>query len=197
MYNIFMQIIGIDEAGRGPLAGPVSVGACIVPHDFDFSIFKALKDSKQLTELRREEIFKLMQELKSAGNIDFAVALVPHTMIDRKGITYAVRKGISAVLKKLNPEPHSVRVLLDGLLKAPQEFVNQETIIKGDELIPAISLASIAAKVTRDRHMVKLALEYPLYGFDEHKGYGTKKHGELIALHGPCDLHRKTFLKSA
>ncbi len=191
-----MYLIGIDEAGRGPLAGPVSVGACIVPHDFDFTIFGVVKDSKQLTEARREEIFKLMQELKKAGKIDFVVALVPHTMIDRKGITHAVRMGIRAVLNKLNPDRDKCDVFLDGLLKAPKDFLRQETIIKGDELIPVISLASIAAKVTRDRHMVKLAELYPQYAFEEHKGYGTKKHGELIALHGPCDLHRKTFLKS-
>ncbi len=190
------HIIGIDEAGRGPLAGPVAVGACMVSEDFGFSIFKNLKDSKKLSEKRREEIFREMQVLKKEGKINFSVALVSHKTIDERGISFAIREGIKGVLQKLGARPQTVKIFLDGSLKAPEEFTDQETIIKGDELVPAISLASIAAKVTRDRHMVKLAETYPEYGFEIHKGYGTKKHGEQIALHGPCDLHRKTFLKS-
>ncbi len=189
-------IIGIDEAGRGPLAGPVSIGACMVPLNFDFSIFYNLKDSKKLSEKRREEIFEQMKVLKKEGALDFSVALVPHTIIDSRGISHAIREGIKGVLQKLKAEPKTVKIFLDGSLKAPEEFLNQETIIKGDELVPAISLASIVAKVTRDRYMVKAGREFPEYGFEIHKGYGTKKHGELIALHGPCEMHRKSFLKS-
>lgn len=187
------HIIGIDEAGRGPLAGPVAVGACAVPHDFDFSVFENLKDSKKLSEKRREEIFMQMQTLKKEGKLNFSVALVSHTTIDSKGISHAIREGIRGVLHKLSLDPASVSIKLDGGLRAPDEFEVQETLIKGDELVPAISLASIAAKVTRDRHMTKLAAEYPDYGFEVHKGYGTKSHRLSIQKHGFSPVHRKTF----
>ncbi len=180
--------IGIDEAGRGPLAGPVSVGAVMVPYDFDFSIFKNLKDSKKLSEARREEFFEVINK-----KIKYAVVMVSNKIIDKKGISYAIRFAIKSVLKKLNPNPNQTKIFLDGSLKAPAEF-DQETIIKGDEKIPVISLASIMAKVTRDRHMKKISKKYPFFDFQVHKGYGTQKHILSIQKHGPSDLHRKTFL---
>lgn len=191
-----MQIIGIDEAGRGSLAGPVAVGVCAVSADFDFAVFQNLKDSKKLSEKRREEIFAQMQVLKKEDVLNFSVALVSNKVIDERGISFAIRKGIEGVLQKISADPKS-KVYLDGSLKAPKEFVNQETIIKGDEKIPVISLASIAAKVTRDRHMKKVALEYTGYDFEIHKGYGTAKHQNSIKLKGLCEIHRRTFIKAA
>lgn len=180
--------IGIDEAGRGPLAGPVSVGAVMVKSDFDFSIFKNLKDSKKLSEAKREEFFKLVN-----AKIKFAVVMISNKIIDKKGISYAIRFAIKSLLKKLNPNIKQTKIFLDGSLKAPKEFT-QETIIKGDEKIPAISLASIMAKVTRDRHMKKTSKKYPLFDFHVHKGYGTKKHIQVIKKYGPSEIHRITFI---
>lgn len=188
-----MNIIGIDEAGRGPLAGPVAVGVCAVPEIFDYKIFGLLRDSKKLSEKRREEIFAQMQILKKEGKLDFSVALVSNKVIDDKGISYAIREGVKGVLQKIVADPKRCKVFLDGSLKAPAEFVNQETIIKGDEKVPVISLASIAAKVTRDRYMKKAALEYIEYGFEIHKGYGTKAHIECIRKQGFCAIHRVSF----
>lgn len=189
MYN---SIVGIDEAGRGPLAGPVALGICMVSRDFDFGVFGVLRDSKKLSEKRREEIFKLMQNLKKQEKIQYAVALVPNTVIDRIGITGAIREGIIGVIKKLSVDSKTSFIYLDGGLVAPDEF-KQETIIKGDEKISVISLASIAAKVTRDRYMKDLASDYPEYGFEIHKGYGTLKHRDAIQKHGLSDIHRSTF----
>lgn len=180
-------LVGIDEAGRGPLAGPVSVGAVMVPHDFNFSIFKNLKDSKKLSEAKRDEFFKVIKKMK------FAVVMVSNKIIDKKGISYAINFAIKSLLKKLNPNIKNTKIFLDGSLKAPEKFI-QETIIKGDEKIPVISLASIAAKVTRDTYMKKISKKYPLFNFHIHKGYGTKNHISLIKKHGPTELHRKTFL---
>ncbi len=189
-------IIGIDEAGRGPLAGPVSVGICIAPVDFDFTIFKNLKDSKKLSEKRRVEVLAQMKELQTSKTINFSVALVSNKMIDDKGIVFAITSAINVLLNKIKIEPSKVRILLDGGLRAPDEYLYQETIIKGDEKEPVISLASIAAKVTRDNHMVRLAKDYPEYGFEIHKGYGTKVHRERIAKYGLSVVHRRTFCKS-
>ena len=180
--------IGIDEAGRGPLAGPVSVGAVMVKSDFDFSIFKNLKDSKKLSESKREEFFEVINK-----KIKYKVVMVSNKIIDKKGISYAIKFAIKSLLKKLNPNIKNTKVFLDGSLKAPEEFT-QETIIKGDEKIPAISLASIMAKVTRDRYMKKISDKYPAFNFDIHKGYGTKGHIEAIKKHGPSELHRKSFI---
>lgn len=192
--------IGIDEAGRGPLAGPVSVGAILVRHDFDFSIFKNLKDSKKLSEARREEFFTLINHLSSQKQknhepnwIRFAVVLVSHKIIDKKGISFAIRSGIDSILKKLSPNIKQTKIFLDGSLKAPAIFT-QETIIKGDEKIPVISLASITAKVTRDRHMNKISKKYPVFDFHIHKGYGTQAHIEAIKKHGASDIHRQSFI---
>lgn len=189
------KIIGVDEAGRGPLAGPVAVGVVIADEGFDFlASFPGLNDSKKLSEKRREEIFTLLLERTQAEELSFCVKAVDALTIDRVGIAKAVRSAVHAGVRSLAPEPSLARVYLDGLLKAPEEY-EQETVVHGDGLVPAIMLASVAAKVTRDRLMVKLAEEYPAYGFDRHKGYGTKAHYKAITLYGPCELHRRTFLK--
>lgn len=187
--------VGIDEAGRGPLAGPVAVGAVRIKADFDAKFFVGIKDSKKLSAKKREEWFKRAEEARSAGILDWAVSLVSEKSIDRVGIVPAIRSGMKRCLEKLSAETTD-RIFLDGGLKVSEEFVNQETIIKGDEKIAIISLASICAKVVRDRYMTKLSVKYPVYGFDIHKGYGTKAHIAAIKKHGPAVVHRKSFLRN-
>ena len=188
------HILGVDEAGRGPLAGPVSVGVVRVPLNFDIrAAFPGVNDSKQLSENMRETIYKEMEARAKAGEISFCVRFAAASTIDKLGITRAVRKSVWSGVRMLAPDPTEVRVLLDGLLHAPEEY-EQETIIKGDAKEPVISLASIAAKVRRDRLMKRLAFAYPEYFFEVHKGYGTKKHYEALKKWGPSDIHRLTFL---
>lgn len=190
-------IVGIDEAGRGPLAGPVCVGAVGVKIKSkksnlsadrqDIKNLEGIKDSKKLSAKKREEWFKILQE-----NKDFEChnVFVSNEMIDKFGIRKAVIFGVEKVLEKFSQKPDLV--LMDGSLKAPEEY-KQETIIKGDEKIPLISAGSIIAKVSRDRVMMNMHKKYPEYCFNEHKGYGTKKHFEKIIKHGFCEIHRKTF----
>ena len=188
-------IIGIDEAGRGSLAGPVSVGAVLVSPDFDFSLFSIVRDSKQMTPSMREKVFEEVKKAVRKGRLSYKVALISEKIIDTKGISFAVRKGIAEILKALAVDPSSVEVRLDGSLYAPAEYKNQKTIIKGDVTEPAISLASIMAKVTRDRKMMLLAKKFPAYGLEIHKGYGTAVHREAIVRSGISTLHRKSFCK--
>lgn len=189
-----MLVLGVDEAGRGPLAGPVAVGVVAVNVGYDIlAAFPGLNDSKKLSEKRREILFKTLQEEMKAGNVKAIVCLSSARMIDDKGIAYAVRHALDRGVRKLLPNPEEGKVWLDGSLKAPSEYT-QETVIGGDGLIPAIMLASVAAKVTRDRLMLKTDRDYPEYGFLSHKGYGTKAHMEAIRTYGPCEEHRKSFL---
>lgn len=189
-----MIVVGVDEAGRGPLAGPVSVGVVKVSAGYDIlAAFPGLNDSKKLSEKKREALFKTLQEEIRAGNVEAVVCLSSARMIDDKGIAHAVRHALTRGVRKLLPDPREGKVWLDGSLKAPPEY-EQETVIGGDGLVPAIMLASIAAKVTRDRLMLKKDETYPLYGFAAHKGYGTKAHIEAIRTHGPCEEHRRTFI---
>lgn len=188
-------IVGIDEAGRGPLAGPVSVGAVIVPEGFDVvAEFPGVADSKKLSEKKREAIFALLEERARLGDVRFAVEMESASMIDKEGIVPSVRAALERALRTLAPEPQNIHVQLDGSLHAPEQYA-QETIIGGDALVPLISLASITAKVTRDRLLVELAETYPGYGFEKHKGYGTKVHYAAIGELGPCAIHRRSFLK--
>ncbi|HEX8994198.1 MAG TPA: ribonuclease HII [Candidatus Paceibacterota bacterium] len=188
-------IIGVDEAGRGPLAGPVAVGAVLFTPQFDMKLLKGVRDSKLHTELQREEWFVQLKEWHDAGLVRYAVALASAKTIDEKGITRAVRSAVARAVRRLAPDPTHIYVQLDGLLKAPAEY-EQETVIHGDALLPAISLASIAAKVTRDRLMCRMAKKFPEYGFEQHKGYGTKAHREAIEECGLCEIHRRTFCKN-
>lgn len=188
-------IVGIDEAGRGPLAGPVAVGAVKIGKDFNQKFFKGIRDSKKLTAEERELWFNLALEAKRHGHLDFCVSLISETVIDKHGIAYAIRLGISRCLKRLNVE-EADQIFLDGGIKAPEKFLHQKTVIKGDEKIPIISLASICAKVVRDHRMVRVGKHYPEYGFHEHKGYGTVAHREAIKKHGTRDIHRKSFLRN-
>lgn len=189
-------LIGIDEAGRGPLAGPVSVGAVLVPIDFDWVLVNGAKDSKQMSERKREEMFERMQALQAEEKLRFAVGLSSAQDIDSGGIVPSIRSALMRAIESLRASPSECRVLLDGGLFAPVKFVIQETIIKGDAKEPVISLASIAAKVTRDRLMIELAPNYPEYQFEIHKGYGTVKHREAIKNFGLSDIHRRSFCKA-
>jgi ribonuclease HII len=194
LAHLMAQILGIDEAGRGPLAGPVSVGVVKISPKFNKSFFKGIKDSKQLSPDERELWFSLATEAKKRGELDFKVALVSEKVIDRRGIAYALRLGIKRCLARLEASPED-QVFLDGALKAPPLFARQLTVIKGDEKIPVISLASICAKVIRDRKMIKLSKKFPQFNFHIHKGYGTRLHREAIQKYGLTELHRKSFLK--
>ncbi len=188
--------IGIDEVGRGPLAGPVTVCAFAVPTGFDKRILSDITDSKQLTEKRREEWNRMLRKLKKEKKIDFVICSVGNHTIDTKGISYAVSLAIKRCLTKLDVDSRYAKIYLDGGLKAPAEYVYQKTIIKGDSKNKLIASASVLTKVYRDRYMTKMAKRYPAYGFDSHKGYGTKKHRRVIKTDGICPLHRESFLKN-
>lgn len=191
-------LVGIDEAGRGPLAGSVAVGvACVFLGDKNFKKFsRGVRDSKKLSEKQREEWFAKMTEEKGKGKgFDFSVAFAGPEMIDVRGLSFAIRHALANALKKLRIPPEETFVLLDGGLRAPEEYLHQKTIIHGDDLEPIISLASIAAKVSRDKRMRALAKKYTEYGFEKHKGYGTKAHYEAIGKYGILEgIHRKSFL---
>lgn len=189
-------VLGVDEAGRGPLAGPVAVGVVCAPVGFNFlAAFPGLNDSKKLSEKKRELLFTKIIELTDAETIQVAVILKSAQEIDGRGIAVVIRDAVAEGVEKLLPNPKEGKVWLDGSLKAPAIY-EQETVIGGDALIPAIMLASIVAKVSRDRHMVRLSAKYPEYGFEQHKGYGTKAHYRALATHGLCTIHRRTFLKN-
>ena len=184
-------VIGIDEAGRGPLAGPVVVaGAKIESGIMDHELWKGIKDSKKLSARRRDEWYQL---LTTYPKIEWAVARISPKIIDRINIYHAAQLGAWRVYKKLSSDAaHSA--LLDGSLYLPS-CVQSETIIRGDEKVPIISAASIIAKVTRDRIMLRLHKKYPQYRFDLHKGYGTKLHREKMKQFGRCEIHRRSFGK--
>lgn len=192
-------IIGIDEAGRGPLAGPVSIGVFAVEKKYAKKVLSRANDSKKLSEKIREEIFSEIKVLLKEKKCFYDVSLVSEKIIDTKGISFAIKKGLAKSLKKVLKEidrmPDEVSVFLDGSLYAPKEFIKQKTIIKGDSLVPVIGMASIMAKVTRDRYMVRIAKKYPQYGFEIHKGYGTLAHRKAIKKYGISNIHRKTWIK--
>ena len=195
-------VIGIDEAGRGPLAGPVAVGVSAVCEDFDWDLLPGVTDSKKLSEAKRGEIFVAARQLQASypGQLDFAVSMVSAAVIDRIGIVPAINLAMGRALQKIENGRTAIRmtVKLDGGLVAPKQFINQETIIKGDSKEKVIGLASIMAKVTRDRYMVRkgaLPLFAP-YTLATHKGYGTKAHRHAIAKHGLSKLHRSSYCKN-
>ncbi len=192
-------VIGIDEAGRGPIAGPVTVGAAIC-RSADYAVlletipsFIVGRDSKKLTAKARDNIFA---EMIASNLVQSYVFSVPNTDIDDRGIIWSIKAALRQCLEAHTADPSSTLVLLDGGLKAPEEFPLQQTIIKGDEKVPLIGLASIAAKVTRDQEMAVMATTYPDYGFEKHKGYGTKGHYEALKKCGPSSIHRMSFLKN-
>lgn len=187
-------IVGIDEVGRGPLAGPVAIGAVLfevgkVPKDLLLA-----KDSKQLSEQNREMWFSKIMKARRARALDFCTAFVGADRVDALGISHALSLAIRRALNRLKVNPANTLILLDGSLKAPEHFLFQQTIVGGDRKEPIISLASIGAKVLRDRKMCRLAKVYPEFGFEQHKGYGTSFHIKKIRKIGLCDIHRRSFV---
>lgn len=195
------NLVGIDEAGRGPLAGPIAFGICVVLDSKNIlKIIKAgpskLSDSKKLTKTNREKWFKYLQDLQKQKKIIFKVIFSSASVIDKKGLSYVLKTGVSCALSKAGVS-FSDEVFLDGSLSAPEEFKLQKTVIKGDEKIPVISFASIVAKVSRDKLMERVHVKYPKYNFVSHKGYGTKEHYKNIKKFGLIEgVHRKSFLKN-
>jgi len=192
----FEHIIGIDEVGRGPLAGPVILGAVCIPSGFNKRKFKDVKDSKLLTKHKREELYNLIQKEKENGNLSFFTSFVTASKIDDWGMNKSIQTAIDRVIRRFEIDPLKTLVLLDGLLKAPEEFIYQKTITKGDQKEKIIGAASIVAKVRRDRMLVRYSKEFKEYGFEKHKGYGTRYHREAIKKCGPCKYHRMSFLKN-
>lgn len=189
-------VIGIDEVGRGPIAGPVTVAAVAFLKTPEPDAIAGANDSKKLTSKKRDELRHMIDTLEEQGVLKTAVHSIPASVIDTHGIVFALNRALTHALDALHISPEACSVKLDGSLGAPETYVTQETIIRGDQKELSIMLASIVAKTTRDRMMEAYAFEYPQYAFERHKGYGTKAHYEAIATHGPCDLHRKTWLKT-
>ncbi len=188
-----MKVFGIDEAGRGPLAGPVSVGIFAMLPGFSLKGFPKGRDSKKMSEAEREKWFAVFEIEKKKGNVFFEVGFSTAAFIDRKGIVPAIR---AAMEKCLAVVPIASKLLLDGALHAPDRYLSQKTIIKGDEKKKLIACASIVAKVSRDRLMVRLSRKYPEYSLEIHKGYGTLKHRKAIRAQGMSKIHRKSFCKA-
>lgn len=189
-------VIGIDEVGRGPLAGPVTVCAfAILERELDLLKDIGAKDSKVLSAQKRELIAGKLKQLCREGRCTFQISSTSSHVIDRKGLTKAIAIAIAAALKRLNVHPEHADIYLDGGLKAPKSFFRQHTIIHGDGLVPVISCASVLAKVHRDRLMDHYDLKFPEYGFLNHKGYGTPEHYKSIRKHGMTPIHRRLFLK--
>jgi len=180
----FRVIAGVDEAGRGPLAGPVTVAAVVLPEGFTHEV---LNDSKQLTEKKRERLY---EEITGDSSILWHCCVIEPAEIDRINILQATWEGMRRSALALDPRPDAV--LIDG--KPVKKYpLHQVALVKGDSLSFSIAAASIIAKVTRDRIMLKMAETYPHYGFEIHKGYPTPKHLAALKQHGPCPQHRRSF----
>lgn len=181
----FHAICGIDEAGRGPLAGPVCAAAVILPEGLDIP---GLNDSKKLTDKKRRELFPIIEEQAIA----FGIGWASQEEIDDINILQATFLAMSRAVEQLSIRPDLA--LVDGN-RAPTLDLPVETVVKGDSLSASIAAASVLAKVSRDDVMLRMAEEYPGYGFEVHKGYGTKAHYEALRNLGPSPIHRRTFLK--
>ena len=183
----FEYICGIDEAGRGPLAGPVVVAGVIMPKD---SMIEGVNDSKKVSEKKREKLYDVILE----EAISYSVAIIGQDVIDEINILNATKQGVTKVVEELDVKPNLI--LVDALTHINTKGIPYDSIIKGDAKCYNIAAASIIAKVTRDRIMREWDEIYPQYGFINHKGYGTAKHIEAIKEYGPCPIHRKTFIKN-
>ena len=182
----FKYICGIDEAGRGPLAGPVVVASVIMPEN---SMIEGVNDSKKVSEKKREKLYDLILD----EAISYGIGIVGQDEIDEINILNATKKGLTMSLQELTQKPDLI--IVDALSKIDTLRIPYESIIKGDAKCYSISAASIIAKVTRDRIMREWDKIYPQYGFATHKGYGTSSHIKAIIENGPCPIHRKTFIK--
>jgi len=181
MEKGFRLIAGIDEAGRGPLAGPVVAAAVILDKLID-----GLNDSKLLSALKRKRLFKIIK----CEAVAIGVGIVSHQLVDRINIYQAARLAMKKAVLNLSLAPH--HLLIDGNLSLDLE-IPQTAIVKGDRKSCSIAAASIIAKVTRDKIMLRYHKKFPVYGFDRHKGYGTKLHFENLQKHGACPIHRRSF----
>ena len=182
----FEYICGIDEAGRGPLAGPVVVAGVIMPKD---SMIEGVNDSKKVSEKKREKLYDVILE----EAISYSVAIIGQDIIDEINILNATKQGVTKVVEELDVKPNLI--LVDALTHINTKGIPYDSIIKGDAKCYNIAAASIIAKVTRDRIMREWDEIYPQYGFINHKGYGTAKHIEALKEYGPCPIHRRTFIK--
>lgn len=180
-------ICGIDEAGRGPLAGPVVVASVIMPQD---SMIEGVNDSKKISEKKREKVYE--EIIKEA--ISYGVGIIDENKIDEINILQATKLGLTNSIKELKVIPDII--LVDALRGINTCNIPYKSIIKGDSLSYSIAAASIIAKVTRDRIMLEYDKMYPEYGFEKHKGYGTAKHILAIQEYGICPIHRKSFVKN-
>ena len=181
-----VQIIcGVDEAGRGPLAGPVCAAAVILPPNVEIP---GLNDSKKLSDKKRRELYPVIKERALA----FGIAFADHNEIDEINILQATYLAMERAIAQLSVKPELA--LIDGN-RAKDFGLPVQTVVHGDSLSASIAAASVLAKVTRDDYMLRMAEEYPSYGFEIHKGYGTKAHYAALTELGPCPIHRMTFLK--
>ncbi len=181
----YKSVCGVDEAGRGPLAGPVCAAAVILPEGV---IIDGVNDSKKLSEKKRESLFDVIREQALSYSIAYATVDEIEEINILNATMLAMRRAINGLEIKAD------YAMIDGN-KIPPLDIDAECIVKGDAKSMSIACASILAKVSRDRLLYKYAEEYPMYGFDKHKGYGTKVHREAILKYGPCPYHRKSFLK--
>lgn len=183
----FQKICGIDEAGRGPLAGPVVIAGVIMPQD---SMIEGVNDSKKVSEKKREKLYDLILE----EAISYSVAIIGQDVIDEINILNATKQGVTQVVEGLDVKPDLI--IVDALTHINTKGIPYDSIIKGDAKCYNIAAASIIAKVTRDRIMREWDKIYPQYGFSSHKGYGTAKHIEAIKEYGVCPIHRRSFTKN-
>jgi len=182
----YRLIAGIDEAGRGALAGPVVAAAVILPSSVDAAQLDGVRDSKQLSPARRERLFPHIYELA----VSVGVGIVPHSIVDSQGVVKATRIAMKQAVERLSPSPES---LLIDYMRLPELKLPQKGITHGDNLCFSIACASIIAKVTRDRIMVEFDRHFPGYGMAQHKGYGTRQHVACLTRLGACPIHRRTF----
>lgn len=180
----YFKIAGCDEAGRGPLAGPVVVACCVMPLD---DIIEGVNDSKKLTEKKREKLYE--EIIKKA--ISYNITFIDEKSIDEINILEATRLGMKKCIESVDTD----YVLVDAVTKL-DITVPYKSIIKGDALSYSIASASILAKVARDRYMQEIDEKYPIYNFKKHKGYGTKEHIENLKKYGPCPIHRRSFISN-
>ena len=191
------SIAGIDEAGRGPLAGPVVVACVVMPRD---SMIEGVNDSKKVSEKKREKLYDLIIE----EALGYGVGIISQEEIDRINILNATKEGLTTAIKELERDLKEKNrnfdkpeiILVDALTKIDTDHIPYKSIIKGDAKSYSIAAASIIAKVTRDRIMRQWAEVYPMYGFEKHKGYGTAMHISAIKEYGLCPLHRRSFVKN-
>ena len=186
-YSDSVHILcGVDEAGRGPLAGPVCAAAVILPRG---TVIEGLNDSKKLSEKKREQLF----DVSCDTAVSYAIAFATVEEIEELNILHAAQLAMNRAIEELDPKPDLA--IIDGNQAGDIRFPH-ETVVKGDASCISIAAASILAKVTRDRFMLDMAQQYPMYHFEKHKGYGTKDHYSALREFGPCPIHRPSFLKN-